>query len=76
MIATNHALKIPTGNVLVVKKCLLLAKISNLMSKFVMSVITLSQRSIANLVKCLYFGLIMHFFKSSQIYVQTAPIGY
>ena len=68
-IATNHISKIPTENVLIVKKCSLLAKILNLMSKFVMSVITLSQRLIANLVKCLYFGLIMHFFKFSQIYV-------
>ena len=33
--ATNHISKIPTENVIVVKKCLLLAKISNLMSKFV-----------------------------------------
>ena len=43
MIATNQISKIPIENVLVVKKCLLLAKISNLMSKIVMAVIILHQ---------------------------------
>ena len=45
--------KIPTENALVVKKCLLLAKISNLTNKFVMSVTKLNQRTIVNLLICL-----------------------
>ena len=64
---SNHMSKIPTENALAIKKCLSLAKISNLMNKFVMSVTKLNQRTIVNLVICLCFGLIMHYIEFSQI---------